>query len=108
MASSRDVVFPASMENFLDIPVNIRFGSMLTKFTALVVGLVVIENTAANSVQQIESDLLTETHPLLPIWSQGLIVSQACLSNPSRSAKETSALALLSHSRPSYPTAFVA
>jgi hypothetical protein len=39
---------------------------MSPKFTALVVGHVVIDNVAANSVQQIESDLLAETHPPTP------------------------------------------
>jgi hypothetical protein len=48
MASSHDVVFPASMVDYLANPVDICFGSMPTESTSLVACLV-IENAATTS-----------------------------------------------------------
>jgi hypothetical protein len=62
MASPIGVIFPASMVDFLANPVDFCFGSMpkqsITPATCLI-----IENTAVTSTQQVESDVLTETHP---------------------------------------------
>jgi hypothetical protein len=65
MASPSGVVFPASMADFLANPVNFCFGSMLVELIAPTTCLV-IENTAVTSTQQVESDLLAETHPPTP------------------------------------------
>jgi hypothetical protein len=62
MTSSHNVIFPGSMVDFLADPVDIFFGSMLVESTAPTASLV-IENAAATSFQQVESNLLTQTHP---------------------------------------------
>ena len=72
MASSRGVVFPATRTDFLANPVDICFGSMLTRSTAPVTGPAVVDNTMTILVQQLEEihlsdlDLVTETHPATP------------------------------------------
>jgi hypothetical protein len=65
MASPSGVVFPASMADFLANPIDFYFSSMPAESIALAACLV-IENTAATSTQQVESDLLAETHQLTP------------------------------------------
>jgi hypothetical protein len=67
MASTNGgAIFPKSMADFLTNPVDIRFGSTPAKSTAPVACLV-IEGNAVTTDQQIETDLLPETHPLLAI-----------------------------------------
>jgi hypothetical protein len=56
------VIFPKSMADFLVNPVNVCFGSMPVKSTAPAACLV-IEGNAVTTDQQIETDLLPETHP---------------------------------------------
>jgi hypothetical protein len=65
MASTNDVIFPKSMVDIIANPVDICFGSMLVKCTALAVCLV-IESNAATSNQQIGTNLLTETNQPTP------------------------------------------
>jgi hypothetical protein len=65
MASTNGVIFPESMADFLANPVDIRFGSMPAKSTAPAAYLV-IEGNAVTTDQQIETDLLPETHPPTP------------------------------------------
>jgi hypothetical protein len=62
MASTNDVIFPESMEDFLTNPVDICFGLMPTTSTAPAVCLV-IEGNTVTSDQQIEMDLSKKTHP---------------------------------------------
>jgi hypothetical protein len=61
MASTNDVIFPESMADILANPVDICFSFMLAKSTAPAACLV-IESNAVTSNQQVETDLLTETH----------------------------------------------
>jgi hypothetical protein len=49
MASSRGVISLASMADFLTNPVDIRFGSMPSEFTAPAVGLV-MDNAATTPI----------------------------------------------------------
>jgi hypothetical protein len=65
MASTNNVIFLESMADILANPVDICFSTMPAKFTALVT-CVVIEGNAVTSDQQVESDLLAETHPPTP------------------------------------------
>jgi hypothetical protein len=53
------------MVDFLANPIDFYFSSMPAESIALAACLV-IENTAATSTQQVESDLLAETHQLTP------------------------------------------
>jgi hypothetical protein len=55
MASTNSVIFPESMADILTNPVDICFGSMPTKSTALAACLV-IEGNAVTSDQQIRTD----------------------------------------------------
>jgi hypothetical protein len=64
MASTNGVTFPESMANFLANDVDICCGSMPATSTALAACLV-IEGNAVSTNQQIETDLLKKTHPLL-------------------------------------------
>jgi hypothetical protein len=62
MASTNDVIFPESMADFLDNPVDIRFGSMLAEsFTPA--ACLVMEGNAVTTDQQIETDMSAESHP---------------------------------------------
>jgi hypothetical protein len=61
MASTNRVIFLESMVDILANPVDICFGSMLAKSTALT-ACFVIEDNAVTSNQQVGTDLLTETH----------------------------------------------
>ena len=63
MASPYGVVFPASVADFLANLVNICFGSMPTDLAASAAGPVVVDNVTAIPVQQLNFNLLTETHP---------------------------------------------
>jgi hypothetical protein len=65
MAWTNDVIFPESMADILTNPVDIRFGSMPAKSTTPAACLV-FEGNAVTTNQQIETDLLTETHPPTP------------------------------------------
>jgi hypothetical protein len=65
MASANNVIFPESMADFLTNPVDIRFGLMLARSTAPAACLV-IEGNAVTTDQQIETDLLQESHPPTP------------------------------------------
>jgi hypothetical protein len=65
MASTNGVIFPESMTNILANPVDIRFGSMPGNSTAPATCLV-IEGNVVTIDQQIETDLLPETHPPTP------------------------------------------
>jgi hypothetical protein len=65
MASINNVIFPESMADILANPVDICFGSMPAKSTAPAACLVIESNTVTSN-QQIETDLLTETHPPTP------------------------------------------
>jgi hypothetical protein len=65
MASTNDVVFPESMADILANLVDICFGSMPTTSTTPT-ACFVIESNAVTTDQQIEADLLTETHPPTP------------------------------------------
>jgi hypothetical protein len=62
MASTNGVIFPKSMADILANLVDICFGSMPATSTAPAACLV-IEGNAVTTDQQIESDLLKETHP---------------------------------------------
>lgn len=53
------------MADFLANPIDICFDSTLVESTAPIASFV-IENTATTSFEQVESDLLTQTHPLTP------------------------------------------
>jgi hypothetical protein len=64
MASTNGVIFPESMEDILDNPVDVCFSSMLAKSTAPAACLI-IEGTVTSD-QQIRTNLLTETHPPTP------------------------------------------
>jgi hypothetical protein len=66
MASTNDVIFPESITDILANPVDICFGSMPTTSTVPAACLI-IEGNAVTTNQQIETDLLVETHP--PILS---------------------------------------
>jgi hypothetical protein len=59
------IIFPESMADILDNPVDICFGSMLATSTALAACLV-IEGNAVTTNQQIGADLSSETHPPTP------------------------------------------
>jgi hypothetical protein len=61
MASTNDVIFPESMEDFLANPVDIRFGSMLAKSIAPATCRVIEGNTVTTD-QQIETNLSSESH----------------------------------------------
>jgi hypothetical protein len=65
MAPTNGVIFPESMADILANPVDICFGSMPAKSTAPAACLV-IEGNAVTTDQQIETDLLPETHPPTP------------------------------------------
>jgi hypothetical protein len=65
MASTNGVIFPESMADILTNPVGICFGSMLATSTAKAACLV-IEGNVVTTIQQIETDLLAETHPPSP------------------------------------------
>jgi hypothetical protein len=65
MASPSGVVFPASISDLLTDPVDFCFGSMAVEPIDLATCLV-IKNTAVTSTQQVESDMLAETHPSTP------------------------------------------
>jgi hypothetical protein len=73
MASTNSVIFPESMADFLANPVDIRFGSMPAKSTALAACLVIEGNTVTTDI---ETDLLPETHPPTP---SNLIVGIDCV-----------------------------
>jgi hypothetical protein len=64
MASTNDVIFPESMADVLNNPVDICFGLMPATSTASAVCLVIEGNTVTTN-QQIRADLSSETHPLL-------------------------------------------
>jgi hypothetical protein len=64
MAPTNDIIFPESMADILATPIDIRFGSILAKSTTPAACLV-IESNAVTSNQQVDTDLLAETHPLL-------------------------------------------
>jgi hypothetical protein len=65
MALIKGVIFPESMADFLANLVDIRFGSMPAKSTALAAYLV-IEGNAVTIDQQIETDLSSESRPPTP------------------------------------------
>jgi hypothetical protein len=65
MASTNGVVFPESMADILANPVDICFGSMPATSTTPA-ACFVIESNMVTADQQIEADLLTETHPPTP------------------------------------------
>jgi hypothetical protein len=65
MASTNGVIFPESMADFLANLVDIRFGSMPAKSTTPAACLI-IEGNAITTDQQIETDMLKETHPPTP------------------------------------------
>jgi hypothetical protein len=65
MASTNNVVFPKSMADILANPVDIRFGSMPVTSTTPA-ACFIIESNAVTTAEQIEADLLTETHPPNP------------------------------------------
>jgi hypothetical protein len=65
MAPTNGVVFPESIEDILANPVHICFGSMPATSTTPA-AFFVIESNAVTADQQIEADLLTETHPPTP------------------------------------------
>jgi hypothetical protein len=62
MALTNGIIFPKSMADILANPVDARFGLMPAKSTTPTVCLV-IEGNAVTTDQQIETDLLMETHP---------------------------------------------
>jgi hypothetical protein len=64
MTSTNGVIFTESMADILANPVDICFGSMPAKSTTPAACLV-IEGNAVTTDQQIETYLLTKTHPLL-------------------------------------------
>jgi hypothetical protein len=65
MVSTNNVIFPESMADILANPVDICFGSMMAKSTAPAAYLVIKSNTVTSN-QQIETAMLTETHPPTP------------------------------------------
>jgi hypothetical protein len=65
MASSNNVIFSESMVDILANPINICFGSMPTESTAPATCLVIEGNTVTSN-QQVETDLLAESHPPTP------------------------------------------
>jgi hypothetical protein len=65
MASTNNVIFLESMADILANPVDICFGSMPATSTTPAACLI-IESNAVTANQQIEADLLTETHPPTP------------------------------------------
>jgi hypothetical protein len=65
MASTNGIIFPESMADILDNPVDICFGSMLVTSNALAACLV-IEGNAVTTNQQIKTDPTSETHPPTP------------------------------------------
>jgi hypothetical protein len=65
MTSTNDVIFPDSMADILANPINICFGSIPATSTTPA-ACFVIESNAVTADQQIEADLLTETHPPTP------------------------------------------
>jgi hypothetical protein len=100
MASTNGIIFPKSMADFLANPVDIRFGSMPAKSTAPTACLV-IEGNAVSTDQQIETDLLPETHPSTPSdLITGIKSVEGMLSTRSKSANASNALA-----RPRHPPA---
>ena len=80
MTSSRGIVFPASMADFLANPIDIRFGSMPSDLAAPAANLADIDNTTTVLVQQSDSDLLAETHPPTPRYPIA-VISQAVSSS---------------------------
>jgi hypothetical protein len=64
MASTNGVIFTQSMEDLLANPIDIRFGSMPAESIATAACLVIEGN--AISTDQIETDLLSESHPPTP------------------------------------------
>jgi hypothetical protein len=64
-ASTNGVIFPENIVDFLANLVDICFGSMPAKSTALAACLV-IEGNAVTTDQQIKTDMLPETHPPTP------------------------------------------
>jgi hypothetical protein len=65
VASTKGVIFPESMAEFLTNPVDILFGSMPAKSTTPAACLVIEGNTVTTDRQK-GTDLLTETHPPTP------------------------------------------
>jgi hypothetical protein len=65
MASTHDVIFPESMEDFLANPIDIRFGSMPAESNAPAACLVIEGNTVTTN-HQIETVLSSESHPPTP------------------------------------------
>jgi hypothetical protein len=65
MASTNDIIFPESMEDFLANPVDIRFSSMPAESTTPTACLV-IEGNAVTTDQQIETNLSSKSHPPTP------------------------------------------
>jgi hypothetical protein len=65
MASTNGVIFPESIADILANPIDICFGSMPAKSTAPAACLV-IESNVVTSNQQVETNLLTKTHPPTP------------------------------------------
>jgi hypothetical protein len=65
MASSSGVIFPESMVDFLANLVDICFGSM-PAVSSSTAAYLIMESTVVTSNQQVESDLLAETHPPTP------------------------------------------
>jgi hypothetical protein len=65
MASTNSVILPESMADFLTNPVDICFGSMPVTSTTPAASLV-IKSNPVTADQQIEADLLIETHPPTP------------------------------------------
>jgi hypothetical protein len=98
MASSRGVVFE-SMADFLANHVDIRFASMLPKSTAPDACLV-NESVAATAFQQVESDLLMETHPSTPSDLIADTIVLRAFSIASKYAKASSAQAGPLHLHP--------
>jgi hypothetical protein len=69
LASPSSVIFLERTADFLTNPIDICFGSMPAEPTILAT-YIVIEGNAVTFNQQVESDLLAETHPPTP---RGLI-----------------------------------
>jgi hypothetical protein len=69
MASPSNVIFMERMADFLTNPISICFGSMPAEPT-VPAAYIVIEGNTVTFHQQVESDLLAETHPPTP---RGLI-----------------------------------
>jgi hypothetical protein len=65
MAPTNDVIFPERMADILANPVDICFGSMSAKSTTPVACLVIKSNMVTSN-QQVETDLVAESHPPTP------------------------------------------